>query len=119
MLLVQKKDSGIWTLPKGHLEEGETELQAAAREVREETGYWVVTREKIGEIRFNYWRNGQEFEETVSFFLMEPQKEGEKTETHEIGRVAWFPLLEALTVMRYDDEKLMVSKGGEIAQKRC
>ncbi|MGQ9472679.1 MAG: NUDIX hydrolase [Candidatus Caldatribacteriaceae bacterium] len=117
VLLVQKKDSKIWTLPKGHLEKGETELQAALREVQEETGYRVVAHEKIGEIRFTYWRNGQELEETVSFFLMEPQEEGEKTEIHEIERIAWFPLLEALAVMRYDNEKRMVTQGGEIAQK--
>ncbi|MEN3186657.1 MAG: NUDIX domain-containing protein [Atribacterota bacterium] len=117
VLLVQKRDSGVWTLPKGHLNEGETEAEAAEREVKEETGYTVVLREKIGEIRFTYSRNGENFEEAVSFFLMDPLEEGKKEEEEEIVNVSWFSLPQALAVMQYDSEKKMVLKGGEILQK--
>ncbi|MGC8778516.1 MAG: NUDIX hydrolase [Candidatus Caldatribacteriaceae bacterium] len=118
VLLVQKRDSGVWTLPKGHLDQGETEVEAALREVREETGYRVMLREKIGEIQFTYWRNAEEFEEVASFFLMEPMEEGKKEEEKEIGKVSWFALPGALAVMQYDNEKQLVVKGGEIFEKR-
>ena len=34
-------DSGFWGFPKGHMEEGESPLKAAEREVFEETGFKV------------------------------------------------------------------------------
>ena len=38
---------GYWGFPKGHLEEGETPIQAAIREVQEETGFIVVIGESL------------------------------------------------------------------------
>src|SRR5437588_2445054 len=46
-------------LPKGHLDGEETELQAAIREVREETGVVAEPVEKLGEISYTYERRGQ------------------------------------------------------------
>ena len=37
-VLVVNQNGNSWSLPKGHLEAGETELQAAIREIQEETG---------------------------------------------------------------------------------
>jgi len=45
ILLVQeshKEARGLWSYPLGHIEDGETEAIAAAREVKEETGYDIV-----------------------------------------------------------------------------
>jgi len=50
-LLVQERQQkvyGLWNLPAGHVDEGETIEQAAVREVMEETGYKVNLLEKIG-----------------------------------------------------------------------
>jgi 8-oxo-dGTP diphosphatase len=41
LLLVRRRDDGTWCLPGGHVQPGETWVQAALRECREETG-WVV-----------------------------------------------------------------------------
>jgi 8-oxo-dGTP pyrophosphatase MutT (NUDIX family) len=41
-----------WTLPRGKLKRGETPLQAAVREVREETGYTVKATEYAGAISY-------------------------------------------------------------------
>ncbi len=108
LLLVRKRDSGAWTLPKGHLDTGESEEQTAVREVREETGYAVVVNEKVGEICFTYMKNGQHFEEVASFFLMEPLRAGAREATEEIGDVQWFPIDEALDLMSYENEKNLV-----------
>ena len=42
VMVVQQKGSGVWGLPKGHLEEGETLYEAALREMREETGIHLI-----------------------------------------------------------------------------
>ena len=45
-------DSGFWGFPKGHMEEGESPLKAAEREVFEETGFKVksITEKPIAEV---------------------------------------------------------------------
>ncbi len=51
ILLVQEKQEkvyGLWNLPAGHVDRGETIEQAAVREVHEETGYEVKLGEQIG-----------------------------------------------------------------------
>ena len=111
VLLVQKRDSGVWTLPKGHLDDDENEVEAAVREVREETGYRVIAHKKVGEICFTYRSNGQEFEETASFFLMEPVGEGEREEEKEISAASWFSVPAALQTMQYDNEKKLLIEG--------
>ncbi len=109
LLLVRKKDSGVWTLPKGHLDEGETEREAAVREVEEETGYTVIIGERVGEIHFTYTKNGQPFEEIASLFLMQPLRCGRREATQEISDAQWFSIDEALRVMTYENEKNIVT----------
>ena len=48
LLLVQRRDNGLWALPGGIMQPGETVAEAVAREVREETGFQVVPVHLIG-----------------------------------------------------------------------
>ena len=41
VLLVYEKNRNFWGFPKGHIEEGETEIETALREVKEEVGLEV------------------------------------------------------------------------------
>lgn len=41
VLMVRGKDSDMWAVPSGGMEEGETPEQCCIREVKEETGYTV------------------------------------------------------------------------------
>jgi ADP-ribose pyrophosphatase YjhB (NUDIX family) len=45
---MQKKVYGLWNLPAGHVDKGETIEEAAIREVKEETGYNVRLGQEIG-----------------------------------------------------------------------
>ena len=48
LLLIQRSDNGLWAMPGGALEVGETVAHAAAREVLEETGIAVEINGVVG-----------------------------------------------------------------------
>jgi 8-oxo-dGTP diphosphatase len=99
----------VWALPKGHPDGHETPLEAAAREVREETGVEGDMIEELGEINYTFERGGQEVEKRVVFFLFEYRR-GELTHDHEIDDVRWMPLEEAARVLTHAGEREMLKR---------
>src|SRR5437588_3019544 len=80
--------SKVLGLPKGHLDGDETEVQAAVREVHEETGVTAEPVAKLGEIRYSYERKGEPIDKRVVFYLLE-YRSGELSHDHEIEQVQW------------------------------
>ena len=72
--------SKVLALPKGHPEEGESPVDAALREVREEAGVQARLVEALGDVRYWYTRRGQRIAKVVSFFLL-PTSAGRSTTT--------------------------------------
>jgi 8-oxo-dGTP pyrophosphatase MutT (NUDIX family) len=99
----------VLALPKGHLDGEETELQAAIREVREETGVEAEPIEKLGEISYTYERRGQPVDKRVAFYLLE-YRSGELAHDHEIEQVRWMPLEQAARSLTYEGEREMVQR---------
>ena len=60
----------LWSLPKGHVEAGETEQDTAAREVAEETGISGRVIGKLGTIDFWFVADGRRVHKTVHHFLL-------------------------------------------------
>jgi 8-oxo-dGTP pyrophosphatase MutT (NUDIX family) len=96
-------------LPKGHLDGDESELEAAVREVREETGVVAEPVEKLGEISYTYERRGQPIDKRVVFYLLQ-YRSGELAHDHEIEQVHWMPLDEAARSLTYEGEREMVQR---------
>jgi ADP-ribose pyrophosphatase YjhB (NUDIX family) len=48
ILLMQRRDNGMWGLPGGHVDPGESVAQAAQREVLEETGWRIELGRLVG-----------------------------------------------------------------------
>src|SRR5205807_827573 len=73
-LLLRKAGEAVWVLPKGTLEPGETDEEAAVREVHEETGLRVKLLRPLTEVRYAfYWPpDGVNVDKTVAYFLAAP-----------------------------------------------
>lgn len=96
-------------LPKGHLDGDETAVQAAVREVREETGVEVEPIEELGEIHYRYEHRGTTYDKSVVFYLLR-YRSGELNHDHEIEQVQWMPLADAVDALSYEGEREMVSR---------
>jgi 8-oxo-dGTP pyrophosphatase MutT (NUDIX family) len=96
-------------LPKGHPDPGETPVQAAAREVREETGVEAEPIGPLGEIDYTYERGGREVYKRVAFYLF-AYRAGELSHDHEIAHVQWMPLEEAARSLTHPGERDMVRR---------
>jgi len=108
---------GLWALPKGQIDEGESGEATALREVAEETGAHGRSLGKLGDVR--YWFNwrGERIFKVVSFFLVRYEG-GELGEIpaefrHEIDEVKWVPLDEAPKLLAYRGEREMAAKALE------
>jgi 8-oxo-dGTP pyrophosphatase MutT (NUDIX family) len=96
-------------LPKGHPDGDESELEAAVREVREETGVVAEPVVRLGEISYSYERKGQPVDKRVVFYLLQ-YRSGELAHDHEIEQVQWMPLEEAARSLTYSGEREMVAR---------
>jgi 8-oxo-dGTP pyrophosphatase MutT (NUDIX family) len=101
--------SRVLGLPKGHVDPGETSMQAAEREVREETGIVAEPMRELGEARYWYRRNGRTIPKSVSFYLF--RYLGGSTEDHddEVEEVRWIPLERAQAELTHAAEREMVA----------
>ena len=61
-----------WTFPKGHPDAGESDQQAAVREVREESGYEAEILKPITDVKYTYRHKGVSYEKTGRWFFMRP-----------------------------------------------
>jgi mutator protein MutT len=105
----------LWSLPKGHIEAGETPEQAAIREVQEETGITSEITKSIGVIDFWFMAGGKRIHKTVHHFIFK-EVSGELTpQITEVDEVSWFPLSEIVGRLAYPDEKKLIAKSGEIS----
>ena len=104
----------LWSLPKGHIEAGETPEQAAIREVQEETGITSEITKSIGVIDFWFMAGGKRIHKTVHHFIFK-EVSGELTpQITEVDEVSWFPLSEIVDRLAYPDEKKLIAKSGVI-----
>jgi 8-oxo-dGTP pyrophosphatase MutT (NUDIX family) len=107
MAAVRVKGGTVLALPKGHIDEGESAAEAAAREVREETGLEATLVEKLGDVRYWYQRDGQRVMKVVSFFLFRYRSGSVRDHDHEVDSAEWVPLEDAPRLLAYKGEREM------------
>jgi 8-oxo-dGTP pyrophosphatase MutT (NUDIX family) len=104
---VRLKGGTVLALPKGHIDGGESAAEAAAREVREETGVEGELVEKLGDVKYWYQREGQRVFKVVSFFLFRYLRGSVRDHDHEVDSAEWVPLAEAPGLLAYRGEREM------------
>jgi len=96
--------------PKGHLEEGETPLQAALREVAEEAGVEAEVLASLGSTHYNFYVHQSKtwHDKTVYWFLMRAKDKSIHCDGREIKRGQYTSVTEALALLTHapDRQKL-------------
>jgi 8-oxo-dGTP pyrophosphatase MutT (NUDIX family) len=112
------KREGVWALPKGNIDAGESPAETAVREVREETGIEGRLVEKLGDVRYVYTRpGGLRIFKVVSFFLLRAGRgrigQIDESMRIEVAEARWLPLEEAPRLLAYGGEREMAARALE------
>jgi 8-oxo-dGTP pyrophosphatase MutT (NUDIX family) len=114
---VRLRGGSVLALPKGHLEPGEAAVEAARREVREETGLEAEPLGKLDDIRYFYVRDGRRVLKVVSFFLFRYRAGSVRDHDHEVEGAEWVPLEEAPRALSYPGERQVAAVAAERADE--
>ena len=106
---VDKRSRTLWSLPKGHIELGETSEQAAIREVAEETGILGDILAELGSI--NYWFASENcyIHKTVHHYLMKFRGGELSNDDVEVNKTVWIPLRDLPSKLTYADERKLAN----------
>jgi len=100
--LVHRAKFDDWTFPKGKIEDGESAIQAASREVIEETGIKPVFGPYIGFVEYEV--DGEK--KKVQYWMAKaPDEIGEFVPNEEIDRLEWVNMKQARHFLTYDVDR--------------
>jgi 8-oxo-dGTP pyrophosphatase MutT (NUDIX family) len=102
--------SRVLALPKGHVDPGETPLEAAEREVREEAGVVGEPVTELGEARYWYRRDGRTIPKSVTFYLFKYVDGDVSDHDDEVEEARWLPLERARRELTHAAEREMVDR---------
>ena len=111
------KPEGVWALPKGLVDRGESASETALREGFEETGIHSRLDEKLGDVKYVYTWKGERVFKIVSFYLAFATR-GRIGELPpgmevEVAEARWLPLADASRLLAYKGEREMAEKAVE------
>jgi 8-oxo-dGTP pyrophosphatase MutT (NUDIX family) len=110
--------SRVLALPKGHIDPVENEVQAATREVREETGVVGEPVRELGESRYWYRRDGQTIPKSVLFFLFEYVEGDTADHDDEVEEARWIALKDAQSELSHAAEREMVARAADFLEEQ-
>ena len=101
----------VWGLPKGHPKQRERPIDAAIREVEEETGLVVQLEGHVPAASIDYWfvaRDGVRVHKRVDFYRMAAVGGDPTHHDDEVDEVALLPPAEARARLTYDNERAVL-----------
>lgn len=106
VLLIQHENGGHWAFPKGHVENGETEIETAGREIEEETGLQAeistAFRKSVS------YSPAEGITKEVVYFLAFAANEDIQKQDAEVTDYLWLPMNDALAKVTYDNDKYIL-----------
>jgi len=116
LYLLLHYEEGHWDFPKGHIEAGETEKEAAFREVYEETGIPEPDFELIMGFReridYSFKQGGETIQKEVFFFLGRTGTDAIRLSREHVG-YEWLPYMQARARVTYDNARGVLEKAEE------
>lgn len=108
ILLIKHINSGHWSFPKGHVEEGESEVETAKREIMEETSIDVIIDPTFREtVTYSPKRDTMK---VVVYFLAKAKNVDFVPQADEISEIRWVDIVHANNVLSYENDKNIVTK---------
>jgi len=122
-LVIYSKRNNIWSFPKGHLERGETEKQAALREIKEEVGLdnLQFVEGFIEKIRYDTVSKrlpfqGERIEKYVTYFLCEIKFQDIIVDGREIADYKFLPLDKAEQMIKFRNLTILLRRAYDFLQ---
>ncbi|MCI1268387.1 MAG: NUDIX domain-containing protein [Ruminococcus sp.] len=108
ILLVKHINSGHWSFPKGHVEDGETEVETAKREIMEETSVDVIIDPTFREtVTYSPRRDTNK---VVVYFLAKAKNVNFAPQEDEIADIRWVDIVHASNILSYENDRTIVAK---------
>ncbi len=114
VLLIHRPRHDDWSLPKGKCKRGESAVECAIREVREETGLTAEIEDSLGDTKYFYVWEDARIRNTVHFFLMRHTGGDTTDRDDEMEEVKWFPLDRALKRAAYRGERDVLKRAADL-----
>lgn len=113
VLVVHRPAYGDWSLPKGHVEKGETLADTATREVLEETGVEALVTAEAGTTTYPVILAQGPATKQVHWFLMRPLPGSDPTARPadaEVDEACWWPVATALEALTHRGERELLER---------
>lgn len=107
-ILIEEMKGGHFSIPKGHVEDNETEVETALREIKEETNLDVALDSNFREVvSYSPYQNCIK---DVVFFIAEAKTFDTKEQLIEVSKIYWLEPFDAINKLTFESDKEVVRK---------
>lgn len=111
LLLIRHKLGGHWSFPKGHVEKGETEIDTALREVKEETNVSVNLIDGFKESVYYFPKPN--IKKQVVYFIGTTDSPEFKRQEEEVSEITWAEFGNAYDMVSFKNDKKLIYKANK------